>query len=95
MKYVFLTGASSDIGTQIATTLSKTYPLLLCGREEKSLDKILPQLDPKQPHQKLLLDCNQIATIKPQLQNFLGGGGDNRILCPLRRKFKFWLYQTF
>ncbi len=38
-KYILITGASSGIGRATAARLSKSYPLILGGRDEKSLEE--------------------------------------------------------
>jgi short-subunit dehydrogenase len=38
-NYVLITGASSGIGRAIAVTLSKTYPLILGGRNVERLEE--------------------------------------------------------
>lgn len=45
-KYVLITGASSGIGRATAVRLSKSYPLILGGRDEKRLEETRAMCDP-------------------------------------------------
>lgn len=75
MKYTLLTGSTSDIGKNIAQTLSQTQNLILSGRNFEKLEETLSSLSNPKSHKILTLDLKDISSIKDSISCLLNGGG--------------------
>lgn len=70
-KYVLITGASSGIGRATAIRLSKTYPLVLGGRDEKRLEETRTMCENADEHLLWRYDLADVEGIADNLSAFL------------------------
>ncbi len=71
MKYTLITGATSDIGSSIAISLSVDNSLLLIGRDIEKLNQLkLKCINPNR-HKILVLDFNDLKNLRVELSDFL------------------------
>lgn len=83
MNYTLITGSTSDIGKNIAQTLSSKQNLILSARDDKKLQETLDSLSNPKSHKILTLDLKDISSIKDSISCLLDGGGGYRELYPL------------
>lgn len=83
MNYTLITGSTSDIGKNIAQTLSSKQNLILSARDGKKLQETLDSLSNPKSHKILTLDLKDISSIKDSISCLLDGGGviENFIHC--------------
>lgn len=70
-SYVLITGATSDIGTDIALKLSRTYNLVISGKDEKKLKELVNKLDQRNIHIFWKADLSNPEQIFVELSGFL------------------------
>ncbi len=70
-NYVLITGASSGIGRATAIRLSKTYPLVLGGRDEKRLEETRTMCENTDKHLLWHYDLATVEGIAENLSAFL------------------------
>ncbi|WP_095295505.1 hypothetical protein [Helicobacter sp. 13S00482-2] len=75
MNHTLITGATSEIGKNIAQTLCLKQNLILSGRDPKKLENTLNSLSNPQSHKILTLDLKDIWSIKDSISSMLNGGG--------------------
>ena len=83
-KFVLVTGASSGIGKEIATQLSKDYNVVLHGRDLDRLNHVKALCDPSNHHLIWQQDLNEVNVIENSLITFLGNHEieiDNYVQC--------------
>ena len=71
--YVLITGASSGIGRATAIRLSKTYPVVLGGRDEKRLEETRTMCENADEHLLWRYDLADVEGIADNLSAFLKG----------------------
>ena len=97
MKKILITGATKGLGREAAMWFAKKkQSLILVGRNEKELKKLINKLPNKKKHSFLCIDLqnpSEISKIKPKDKLFntlysiihcAGGGLDLRILCLMK-----------
>lgn len=70
-NYVLVTGASSGIGRATVVRLSKTYPLILCGRDEKRLKETRMMCEKADNHLLWRYDLANVEGIADSLSSFI------------------------
>ena len=70
-SYILITGASSDIGTEIALSLSKSYKLVLSDNNEQRLAEIVQMLDKSNNHKYWQADLSKPEQAFNELSGFL------------------------
>lgn len=75
MNYTLITGSTSDIGKNIAQSLSSKQNLILSGRNPDKLEEVLNSLANPKSHKILTLDLKDISGIKDSISCLLNGGG--------------------
>jgi NAD(P)-dependent dehydrogenase (short-subunit alcohol dehydrogenase family) len=70
-KYLFLTGASSGIGRQIALGLSTEYNLVLCARNEDKLLETRSLCSNPSNHLIFKFDLNEVESLEKSLTEFI------------------------
>ncbi len=70
-KYILITGASSGIGRATAIRLSKTYPVVLGGRDEKRLEETRTMCENADEHLLWRYDLADVEGIADNLSAFL------------------------
>ena len=70
-NYVLITGASSGIGRAIAVTLSKTYPLILGGRNVERLEETRAMCIDPDKHIFWNFDLSDVENIYENLKAFI------------------------
>ena len=70
-SYILISGATSDIGREIAKTLSPNYPLLLHGRNAETLETLKKELNPSNPIALWCADLTDIYNVKSSLKELL------------------------
>ena len=70
-NYVLITGASSGLGRAIAVTLSKTYPLILGGRNVERLEETRAMCSNSDAHILWTCDLSDVENIRDNLTAFL------------------------
>lgn len=70
-NYVLLTGASSGIGQYMAVQLSKQYKLILNGRNDETLSRVLEQCSNKEAHLKWVYDLKDTTDIETSIGAFM------------------------
>ena len=73
-NYVLITGASSGIGRAIAVTLSKTYPLILGGRNVERLEETRAMCADSDKHIFWNFDLSDVENIYENLKAFIKEG---------------------
>lgn len=74
-KYVLITGASSGIGRATAIRLSKSYPLILGGRDEKRLEETRAMCENTDTHLLWPYDLANVNGIAENLSSLLKENG--------------------
>lgn len=69
--YILVSGATSDIGMEIANTLVSDYALILHGRSIDKLEALKVKLKSSKPVELWCEDLSNIESIKPSLKEFL------------------------
>jgi NAD(P)-dependent dehydrogenase (short-subunit alcohol dehydrogenase family) len=67
-SFILITGASSGIGQHIAINLSSHYNLVLNGRNDETLSKVIEQCANKKNHLKWVYDLKNIEGIEDSLR---------------------------
>ncbi|MDO7253934.1 hypothetical protein [Helicobacter cappadocius] len=75
MNYTLLTGATSDIGKNIAQVLSLKQNLILSGRNLNKLEETLKSLPNPKSHKLLTINLKDISSIRDSISCLLNGGG--------------------
>ena len=70
-SYILISGATSDIGMEIAKTLSPSYALILHGRNQDRLEALKKELITPNPVELWCADLANIETVKSLLKEFL------------------------
>lgn len=70
-NYVLITGASSGIGRAVAVTLSKTYPLILGGRNVERLEETRAMCTDSDKHIFWNFDLSDVENIYENLKAFI------------------------
>jgi NAD(P)-dependent dehydrogenase (short-subunit alcohol dehydrogenase family) len=70
-EYILITGASSGIGSWIATRLSRNYNLILHGRNEEKLQHTRSQCDPAHEQLLFLADLAATGELEASLAEFI------------------------
>jgi NAD(P)-dependent dehydrogenase (short-subunit alcohol dehydrogenase family) len=70
-KYLFLTGASSGIGRQIAVGLSSEYNLVLCARNGEKLLETKSLCSNQSNHQIFKFDLSEVESMEKSLPDFI------------------------
>ena len=70
-NYVLITGASSGIGRAIAVTLSKSYPLILGGRNVERLEETRTMCTNSEKHIFWNFDLDDVENIHDNLTTFI------------------------
>ncbi len=70
-NYILITGASSGIGEHIAIRLSKNYNLIVNGRNDESLSKVLEVCANKENHLKWIHDLDKVEEIETSLREVI------------------------
>lgn len=73
--FLLLTGASSGIGAQSALQLSRSYNLLLCGRNQENLEQVRASCHKPEQHLILPLDLSEIEKIAVKLSSCIVQNG--------------------
>lgn len=73
-NFVLITGASSGIGRAIAVTLSKTYPLILGGRNVERLEETRAMCADSDKHIFWNYDLSDVEGIRDNLTAFIKDG---------------------
>lgn len=71
MAYVLVTGASSGVGREVAILLSKTYHLVLCGRNEERLEETKKFCDTSSHVVLWKYDFSQLATLEADFSQLM------------------------
>jgi NAD(P)-dependent dehydrogenase (short-subunit alcohol dehydrogenase family) len=71
LQYIFITGASSEIGQAIAIALSQTYDLLLSGRDEKKLNKVRLKCHAPERHKVITMDLLDATSVETRMKAYL------------------------
>lgn len=89
MNYTLITGSTSDIGKNIAQSLSSKQNLILSGRNPNKLEETLNSLANPKSHKILTLDLKNISGIKDSISCLLNGGGgiESFIHCGAEAEF--------
>jgi NAD(P)-dependent dehydrogenase (short-subunit alcohol dehydrogenase family) len=69
--YILISGATSDIGAEIAKVLCVDYPLLLHGRNSDKLETLSGELQSPNPVTFWVEDLNQVENLKDSLKTLL------------------------
>jgi short-subunit dehydrogenase len=69
--YILISGATSDIGSEIAKVLCVDYPLLLHGRNSDKLETLSGELQSPNPVMFWVEDLNQVENLKDSLKTLL------------------------
>jgi len=69
--YILISGATSDIGMDIAKTLSPDYALILHGRNPDRLEALKKELNSVNPVELWCADLATVEAIKPSLNDLL------------------------
>lgn len=69
--YTLITGATSDIGISMVCSLSNEYPLIIHGRNEEKLSKIMDCIGSSKVHKIWKYDLNDMDGLKKSLLNLL------------------------
>jgi NAD(P)-dependent dehydrogenase (short-subunit alcohol dehydrogenase family) len=75
-QYVFVTGASSEIGQAIAIELSQAHDLILSGRDEKKLNMVRLKCHAPERHKVMTLDLLNASSVEAHMKSYLN---DNAI----------------
>ena len=70
-SYILISGATSDIGREIAKTLCPDYPLLLHGRNAETLAALKEELNSPNPVALWCIDLTDIQNVKSSLKDLL------------------------
>jgi NAD(P)-dependent dehydrogenase (short-subunit alcohol dehydrogenase family) len=84
MTYTLLTGATSDIGSSIAISLSSDYNLLLIGRDIEKLNQLKLKCNNSENHKVLVFDFNDLKNLRVEIIDFISSQEilvDNIIHC--------------
>ncbi|MCF6212559.1 MAG: SDR family oxidoreductase [Flavobacteriaceae bacterium] len=71
MNYTLITGATSDIGKQIAVNLSSNNRLILFGRNLRDLKKLRNDCENSSSHFLFIFDFNDISNLRNEFVEFL------------------------
>jgi len=70
-SYILISGATSDIGTEITGTLAPDHALILHGRSMDKLEALKEKIKSSKPVELWCEDLSHIEAIKPSLKEFL------------------------
>ena len=70
-SYILISGATSDIGMEIANTLASDYALILHGRSIDKLVALKEKIKSSKPVELWVEDLSNLENIKPSLKEFL------------------------
>jgi NAD(P)-dependent dehydrogenase (short-subunit alcohol dehydrogenase family) len=70
-SYILITGSSSGIGREMAIYLSKANHIILHGRDQVRLEKVISQCDAQFDHKIWAQDLNEINDIEASLSQFI------------------------
>ncbi|MEG2070282.1 MAG: SDR family oxidoreductase [Bacteroidales bacterium] len=70
-KYLFVTGASSGIGREMAVKFSENYPVIVSGKNKERLEQTLQMCSNKHQHLIWQYDLENIENIESDLSAFL------------------------
>ena len=82
--YTLISGATSGVGSAVVALLAEKQPLLLHGRDEAKLQKLLESCSKAHPHQIWVQDLQSIETVSSSLEAVLSSKGiavENLVHC--------------